>query len=152
MPQSLTVIEAEAFCYCNHLNDIVVPKSVLSVGSRAFYGCILDSITFMSASTEIYDSYDVISGGDTIHGYEGSTAQAYAEKYGYNFVPIVDKELGDVNSDTVVNSDDAVAILRHLAGYDSTGYDISNGDYNSDGVTNSDDAVAILRMLAGYND
>jgi len=60
--------------------------------------------------------------------------------------------LGDVNGDTIVNSDDAVAILRYLAGYDSTGYDIANGDFNSDNVTNSDDAVAILRMLAGYVD
>ena len=60
--------------------------------------------------------------------------------------------LGDVNGDTIVNSDDAVAILRYLAGYDSTGYDIANGDYNEDNVTNSDDAVAILRMLAGYVD
>jgi len=63
-----------------------------------------------------------------------------------------DKTLGDVNGDTIVNSDDAVAILRYLAGYDSTGYDIANGDYNGDTVTNSDDAVAILRMLAGYKD
>ena len=59
--------------------------------------------------------------------------------------------LGDVNGDTIVNSDDAVAILRHLAGYEVDG-NIALGDYNSDGVTNSDDAVAILRMLAGYVD
>ena len=62
------------------------------------------------------------------------------------------KLIGDINGDKVVNSDDAVAILRYLAGYDSTGYDIANGDYNGDTVTNSDDAVAILRMLAGYVD
>ena len=60
-------------------------------------------------------------------------------------------KLGDVNGDTVVNSDDAVAILRHLAGYEVDG-NIALGDYNKDGVTNSDDAVAILRMLAGYVD
>ena len=58
--------------------------------------------------------------------------------------------LGDVNGDTIVNSDDAVTILRYLAGYTVEG-NIELGDYNSDGVTNSDDAVAILRMLAGYN-
>jgi len=72
------------------------------------------------------------------------------------YVLIVKEEsagiLGDVNGDTIVNSDDAVAILRYLAGYDSEDYDIDNGDYNKDGVTNSDDAVAILRMLAGYVD
>ena len=58
---------------------------------------------------------------------------------------------GDVNGDTIVNSDDAVAILRHLADYDVDG-DITLGDYNCDGFVNSDDAVAILRMLASYDD
>ena len=58
--------------------------------------------------------------------------------------------LGDVNGDGRINTIDAVAILRHLAGYIVDG-NIALGDYNSDGVTNSDDAVAILRMLAGYN-
>ena len=58
---------------------------------------------------------------------------------------------GDVNCDGETNSDDAVAILRYLAGYEIDG-DITAGDYNDDGETNSDDAVAILRMLAGYED
>jgi len=65
---------------------------------------------------------------------------------------VIGTELGDVNGDTIVNSDDAVAILRYLAGYDSSEHNIVNGDYNGDGTTNSDDAVAILRMLAGYED
>ena len=59
--------------------------------------------------------------------------------------------LGDVNGDGIVNSSDAVAILRYLAGYEVDG-NIGLGDYNCDGITNSSDAVAILRMLAGYVD
>ena len=58
---------------------------------------------------------------------------------------------GDVNGDGVVNSDDAVCILRYLAGYDATGVRIENGDVNHDGVVNSDDAVRILRNLAGLD-
>ena len=58
---------------------------------------------------------------------------------------------GDVNGDGVVNSDDAVCILRYLAGYDATGVRIENGDVNHDGMVNSDDAVRILRNLAGLD-
>ena len=57
---------------------------------------------------------------------------------------------GDVNGDGKVNSDDAVCILRHLAGYD-VGVKFENGDVNGDGKVNSDDAVCILRNLAGLD-
>ena len=57
---------------------------------------------------------------------------------------------GDVNGDGEVNSDDAVCILRYLAGYD-VGVKIENGDVNGDGTVNSDDAVRILRNLAGLD-
>ena len=58
---------------------------------------------------------------------------------------------GDVNGDGAVNSDDAVCILRWLAGYDVAGVRIENGDVNRDNVVNSDDAVYILRDLAGLD-
>lgn len=58
--------------------------------------------------------------------------------------------VGDVNGDGKVNSDDAVCILRYLAGYD-VGVKIENGDVNGDGKVNSDDAVCILRNLAGLD-
>lgn len=58
---------------------------------------------------------------------------------------------GDVTGDGKVNSNDAVAILRHLAGYEITG-NIAFGDVTGDGKVNSNDSVAILRRLAGYTD
>lgn len=57
---------------------------------------------------------------------------------------------GDVNGDGEVNSDDAVCILRYLAGYD-VDVKIENGNVNGDDTVNSDDAVCILRNLAGLD-
>ena len=61
-------------------------------------------------------------------------------------------EVGDINMDGIVDSSDAVAILRYLAGYDQENVNIDYGDFNGDGNTDSSDAVAILRYLAGYSD
>lgn len=58
---------------------------------------------------------------------------------------------GDVNMDGAVNSSDAVAILRYLAGYSDADVEIDYGDFNGDGTVNSSDAVAILRFLAGLD-
>ena len=57
---------------------------------------------------------------------------------------------GDDNGDGEVNSDDAVCILRYLAGYDMD-VKIENGNVNGDDKVNSDDAVCILRNLAGLD-
>lgn len=59
-------------------------------------------------------------------------------------------DLGDVNKDGVVDSDDAVAILRQLASL-PTEYDAAYADFNEDALKDSDDAVAILRWLAGLD-
>lgn len=59
-------------------------------------------------------------------------------------------DLGDVNKDGKVDSDDAVAILRQLASL-PTEYDATYADFNEDSLKDSDDAVAILRWLAGLD-
>lgn len=55
---------------------------------------------------------------------------------------------GDANSDGVVNSKDAVSVLKYLAGNNKT---ISKkaADVNNDGKITADDAVLILRKTAG---
>ena len=104
-------------------------------------------------------AFTLIAAFSTVSLYAGINADGYYEPSDGGVgddIPegddIIDLALmGDVNFDGEVNSDDAVAILRHLAGYEIDG-DIEMGDYNEDGLVNSDDAVAILRMLAGYID
>jgi len=51
--------------------------------------------------------------------------------------------LGDVNEDGTIDTEDAVMILKHLAG------NITLGDVNEDGTIATEDAVMILKHLAG---
>ena len=57
---------------------------------------------------------------------------------------------GDANHDGKTDSSDAVAILRHLAGYEVPGFFEDTADFNGGGYADSSDAIAILRKLAGY--
>ena len=85
---SVMIIEDGAFQDCNGLISIVIPESITSIGSAAFNGCYITNITILSHDIEIADSRFTISEGATIYGYEGSTAQAYAEKYGRTFIDV----------------------------------------------------------------
>ena len=61
-------------------------------------------------------------------------------------------QMGDVNGDGEIDSDDAVLILRDFAGLDADGMIYELADVNSDSDIDSDDAVAILRYFAGLED
>ncbi|MCC8111904.1 MAG: leucine-rich repeat domain-containing protein [Ruminococcus sp.] len=108
IPNSVTSIGNGAFYYCTSLTDITIPDSVISIGSEAFECCYsLTSITFLNPDCEIYDSASTICNGwedvydddgyysgdycyynGVIYGYDGSTAETYAEIYGYTFVSL----------------------------------------------------------------
>jgi len=100
IPSSVGGIWNEAFRGCDSLTSITIPDSVTNIGGEAFKDCeSLRSITIKNPNCTIdgyeqticnrYDSEtDECFFTGTIYGYEGSTAQAYAERYGYNFEPI----------------------------------------------------------------
>ncbi|MBO6061360.1 MAG: S8 family serine peptidase, partial [Clostridia bacterium] len=57
---------------------------------------------------------------------------------------------GDVNNDGVVDSLDALLVLRYALGLiDETQLDLSRADVTGDGVVDSSDALMILRMATG---
>ncbi len=63
-----------------------------------------------------------------------------------------ERQTGDVNDDGVVNSVDALMILRYTAALQTlTGDSLTYADVNSDGEVNSVDALIALRLSAGLS-
>ena len=99
LPEGLEKVGYGAFFDCNGLEEITFPASVQSVDRLALFECeSLRSVTFLNPDCKIGDSastiYNYKDGNNAyvyegvIRGYAGSTAQAYAEQYGYTFVEI----------------------------------------------------------------
>ena len=94
IPDGVASIGILAFTFCDALTTITIPYSVTSIGGQAFGYCkSLVSITIENPDCEINDSSSTIANGyddftGTIYGYEGSTAQTYAETYDITFVAI----------------------------------------------------------------
>ena len=90
-PDTLEWIGDSAFAFCSSISTIALPSSLTYIGWGAFAGCHnLTSITIYNPTCRINN--DDITLGDaaktTIYGYFGSTAEKYANTYGYSFVGI----------------------------------------------------------------
>jgi hypothetical protein len=185
IPDSVTSIGNDAFYACHNFESIIIPDSVTSIGGGAFGVCnSLESITILNPDCELFDSPEyhtlyfpyiasnTFSTGwgyaynGVIKGYEGSTAQAYAEKYGFRFeslgpapaksepqTPAADTIVyGDANLDGDATLSDALLILQFVANknkYKLEGQALINADCcdAGDGVTPLD-ALAIQRLDA----
>jgi len=169
---SVTTIGDEAFSGCSVLTLITIPENVAKIGEYAFSNCSsLESIIFESSDCNIYDgSYTICNlkefgTGDekytgyfdgTIYGHEGSTAQAYAEKYGRKFEVIGEvSELmyGDVDEDGKIAASDAALTLTEYANLASgkesfTEVQFNACDVNGDSKIAADDAANILSYYA----
>lgn len=121
IPENVTAIEHQVFRNCKLLEDITVPASVERIDPYAFYLCsALNTITILNPNCEIADVVETISNttkayDGVIRGYAGSTAQAYADKFGYAFEAITEDPtpflLGDVDFNGTVDSSDAQMTL-----------------------------------------
>ncbi len=169
--KSVTSIAGGAFNGCTGIVSVTVPASVTSIGESAFADCeSLSSITISNPDCEIFDSaYTICNGYDdevgeyyfngTICGYENSTAQQYAEKYGYNFESLgeapAEPLLGDVDGNDVVDGRDASMVLTHYAltstsqeGIITDAQALLNADWDRNDVIDGRDASAILTYYA----
>ncbi len=84
-----------------------------------------------------------------IHGYAGSTAQAYAEKYDRQFEVIEDNVIkGDANADGKFDVSDVVAVQKWLLSVpDAALPDWKAADLCQDGVLNALDLSLLKRRL-----
>ena len=177
IPDNVTNIGPYAFMGCANLTSVTIPDSVTEIGMGAFIDCEkLESITIKNPNCNIfynyydnnifYNYYDnnspgTISNGEddngdyyngTIYGYAGSTAQAYAEKYGYKFEALdgeptkPDPVQGDADGDGALAVTDVVAIQKAILG----GETLSNWescDFYPDGVINVFDLILMKKAL-----
>ncbi len=93
IPGNIHEIGRRAFSNCSELQSISIPVSVQYIDEAAFIWCAnLRSITILNKdcriAEEALDNFDEDVELATIYGYRGSTAQAYAEKYGHKFIAL----------------------------------------------------------------
>ena len=116
IPKNVTRIEESTYSGCDQLTTVTIPKHVNAIGYAAFSNCKnLTSVTIENPDCAINNNkstFHVIlkPTAITICGYEVSTTQAYAEKYGDTF-KVIPPALGDVDSNGTVNASDAAHVL-----------------------------------------
>ncbi|WP_297959044.1 leucine-rich repeat protein [uncultured Ruminococcus sp.] len=86
-----------------------------------------------------------------IHGYEGSTAEAYANMYGLKFEAIDDTKLyknGDINGDGQFNVGDLVLMNRYILGtYTFNEKQFKSADLNGDGNADIFDVTEFRKKI-----
>ncbi len=104
IPDGVETIEAFAFYNCSDLKTVYVPKSVISIGSRAFGQCWnLDKLTIMNPLCKVYSyqSDNMFFKGSKanrlkkvkVYGYKGSATAELCSLYNIKFIPIDKTEM-----------------------------------------------------------
>lgn len=152
LPDTISQIAPCTFYGCTRLKEIVIPESVVSIGDRAFEECkTLSHIYFLNPNCVIYDSFNApcIRKNAVIHGYTGSTAQEFAQTFGYEFVEMIlqaeeevlGKNISDESTQKTAESYKEVLVnCKNKIGYDSLDNSNKNmcsglvEDLNNDGI------------------
>lgn len=153
IPNSMRSIGTWAFGSCYHLTSVILPENVSSIDIVAFEDCCnLESVTVSDPECEIYDHRNTIP-SDVIYGYEGSTAQSYAETYGNTFIAIDSIPVrGDVNADGALTVTDVIALQKWLLAVpDAALADWKVGDLCEDNRLDTFDLCMMKRELLNIN-
>lgn len=121
IPDGVTEIQPGAFMECSNLKSVVIPESVSEINEDTFLGCdSLESLTIENPECIIHMANYTLPENVIIRCKSGSTAEAFAETFGYqveilNNVVLTEEEIGDVSGDGTVGVDDATLILTYYA-------------------------------------
>ena len=156
IPDTITEISFNLFGFSG-LEDITFSENVQSVSCSLTWCENLKSVTFLNPDCEIFDNQMTIFNsayqnnyqfGGIIYGYENSTAQAYAEKYGYEFRTIgntfISDIAGDMSGDGKLSIVDAIQLRKTLL---SKIAPPKICDFNGDNVVNIVDLALLKKAL-----
>lgn len=121
----------------------VLPGSLLYVGKDTFLSCdALTDVTILNPDCIISHTYLPFPQSTTLHGYRGSTAEAYASMYGNPFVAL-DPTSGDADGDGKLTIRDALLTVQTLL----DGKFAAAADMNGDGKLTLADVILLLRAI-----
>ena len=105
-PNSLTTIGSYAFAECTALEEITIPASVTLIEKCVFNNCGNLDVTILNPTCRIIGAEDHLPMTLGVHekavirGYDGSTAQEYAEHFHQSFVSLGQAPFTDVPTGT----------------------------------------------------
>ena len=151
-------IPDSAFKGRDELVRLVVPESAGTLGASAVRGCDnLRTIVFLSPGCVIPDDAKSIPENAVIYGWNKSTAQDYADKYGRAFVPLRTNDpsvpfVCDLNLDGRTDSADAELLFRIVAEApidgDTLDFDaLYSADLDCSGTLTIEDVTLMLGLL-----
>lgn len=171
LPTSLSLLYQGAFEFCHKLKSITIPANVSSIGNNCFALCYdLEEVYILNPECKFNGNGNTVCNhmiddpdgsakslyvfDGVIHGYEGSTAQTYADKYGYKF-----ESLGKYNPTTTTTTSTTTtkpttSTLTSTITTSTTTSHIQSqpkhplGDVNNDGHINAVDASSVLSYYA----
>ncbi|MCR5306903.1 MAG: leucine-rich repeat protein, partial [Oscillospiraceae bacterium] len=154
IPSKVNSICALAFCGCP-LTEVTVPANVEEIKHDAFNCTALSDITILNPACILFDDVSTIYSSATIHGFVGSTAEEYANKYDRRFEALTSPASvsGDFNGDGEITVADAVLLIRFITEDSSLTQDeidrILSGqpDFNGDGLVTITDVTELLNQL-----
>lgn len=163
------VLDYDAFKNALFLRDVYIydPECEICAGNQTIRAIHFESAddllgihgsdidpNYTEVRTYAYELHELNSRplGDTvIHGYKGSTAEAYAQMYGLKFEEINDSlayKDGDLNGDGQFNVGDLVLINRYIHGtYTFNEKQFKSADLNGDGNADIFDIIEFRKKI-----
>lgn len=131
--EGITGVDASYFSDFSALERVKIPLSTKLLDERAFPG----------------SSSGIVENKFVIEGEAMTEAERFATACQYPFQPVSPVLLGDIDRDSHLTTDDALAILKMVAELtDCYGY---TADVDEDGKVTTDDALCVLKNAAGIN-